>query len=169
VSVFDLELVKFRAEVRGWSVTEWPDEDPEGVWFEVAAPHVFGGAVFSRKGVVSTSWNGEALVPPLTAPRWTIERLFVEPPEGWAYRPAWPTGPQRVDLGWMTWGKELRPGQNEVGMTVAIVQSRVVPYRVVIAPLVSLDDFRQFAERHKAVAEMTYILAEIQTFAEVTP
>lgn len=148
----DLELVKLRATVRGW-VFERPDDDTVGVQCKYGGWIVYQTGRLPRRehpwGNFSAHKRIEAT---LTAPRWTLDRLLSEPPEGWVYearheRLMW-QGDDGDSLclsvswchdvdGWLEWDFNLATERHH-------------------------HDLAAFAGQLKAAAELALILAEIQ-------
>lgn len=145
MSEIDLELVKLRATVRGWEIArEWPAcvivRVPPGrlVWVQPEGAHL--------RNLTPVT------MPELVGPRWTLDRLLSEPPEGWVYearheRLMW-QGDDGDSLclsvswchdvdGWLEWDFNLATERGH-------------------------HDLAAFAGQLKAAAELAYILAEIQ-------
>jgi len=158
----DLDLVKFRAKLRKWHIcdnvntfavyhpTADPTEAPKEVRFDART-----GAI-----LVSTSeWFEEQL----TGPRWTLERLFSEPPSGWAVV----RENDRNALAYMNWGAEHDGSHFGWDTHEATIALRRFPLTGGIDALSVVSSAQgkgltRLAERHEAAAELANILAEIQ-------
>lgn len=145
----DLELVELRCRLRGWPVSyRYPAEGPA----TCLVLRQGGRLVWVRPGG-ATLRNGKSIDwPEVTAPRWTLERLISEPPEGWRAVSGAPYFPKEKLL---EWGGS--PHAPEMSM------------RILTKPKIDMDGVRwarpctlaRLAERHKAAAELALILAEV--------
>ncbi len=153
----DLELVKLRATVRGWV---FESNDPDSALVKCG----YGGWIVFCAGRPPWRECDKRIEATLTAPRWTLDRLLSEPPEGWTHQRTWNT-PGDI-LAWLTWGGSMRAESGRHEVTVIVERS---PDALRMFPSIfggaGHEGLARLAERHKAAAELAYIPAEVEPLA----
>ncbi len=155
MSIVDLDLVQLRATVRGWTHRRFVEDGIDCV----SVLCKFGGIlVLGDTGILNRvhPWGSAAhacIEAILTAPRWTLDRLFSEPPEGWRVAPVHDDEDGIVVLDWG--GSQEEP---EIRAAFGFVDG---------VPLATIDPAKSgrpahLAERHRAAMGLAYLLAEIQ-------
>lgn len=148
----DLDLVELRCRIRGWTLVRapancprpdaWTVRDGDGI---VVASHGYT-LDYARP-------TGTAL---LTAPRWTLERLLSEPPEGWRVVP-----PADPDTAVHVLARGDDPEATRVALGFVDSHGLLVSANVPGAA-VGPEGLARLAERHKAASELALILAEVE-------
>lgn len=161
----DLALVELRCKLRGWkSYRLNAGEDGDTIAVECK----YGGLVgFDADGqrTYEEAWNTPAhkrIEALLTAPRWTLERLLSEPPEGWRFERC-PCG-NVGHPGWLHWGEEIRrPFDTQNALHEVTLEVVVGESGVTTKPFVAASRHQgRLAEAFKAAAELALILAEVE-------
>jgi hypothetical protein len=150
----DLELVKFRATVRGYpcetdstglTVYRYPHDS-------ASSPYMH----FTARGGYQGDGLSDAEIVALIAPRWTLDRLLAEPPEGWTVDLV-----DDMGLAYLGWGlappipEDCGGGQTYI-MFVTLRGSQLAE-----PPECLTTDLPSVIAGHKAAAKLAYILAEI--------
>lgn len=160
--VVDLDLVELRCKLRGWKCERFTEDGADYVSVECR----YGGEfVLGADGWVGreSGWDTPAhkrIEALLTAPRWTLDRLLSEPPEGWRVLRESHSHDHRR-RGRLAWGRDLGIAHREVVAEVVVFSTDVfcVPQ---IAPAEGPTELARLAERLKAAAELALILAEVE-------
>lgn len=153
----DLELVKLRAEVRKWEAVTTRDS------LTIIPTTIHGSLIFLEgKGLIATGRDGDLVAPLLTAPRWTIERLFAEPPEGWTSERC-PCG-NAAHPGWLHWGREIVPARDQASARheATLEVMRFTEGMGCVPFIAGRGPAARTAEAMSAAAELAHILAEIR-------
>ena len=143
----DLDLVELRCRLRGWKCVRFVEDGIDCVSVECR----FGGEIILGAGGVFgtiSPWNTPAhkrIEALLTAPRWTLERLLSEPPEGWRYD---------AQGGYLSWSEDEC-------ITAVFFPGRVL-WDFDTAMRMRGSDAAAFAAKLKAAAELALILAEVE-------
>lgn len=154
----DLDLVELRCRLRGWKCERFTEDGADYVSVECR----YGGEfVLGADGWVGreSGWDTPAhkrIEAMLLAPRWTLDRLLSEPPEGWRVVP--PADPDTA-VHVLAWGDDPEAVRVALGFvdTHGLLVSANVP-----GAAVGADGLARLAERHKAAAELALILAEVE-------
>ena len=147
----DLDLVELRCKLRGWTLVRAPATCPRpDAWI---ARDAHGITVASHGYTVEIPYPGTAL---LTAPRWTLERLLSEPPEGWRVVP-----PADPDTAVHVLARGDDPEATRVALGFVDSHGLLVSANVPGAA-VGPEGLARLAERHKSAAELALILAEVE-------
>ena len=146
----DLDLVEMRCRIRGWACERHSNRlhawGPAGwVWFDSWA---YGGDAVAQYG------------PLLTAPRWTLDRLLSEPPEGWRVVDH-VTPRRRYWQALLAWGESYSEHNHELSCALGAHPQSLLSVTV-NQTCASHADLARLAERHKAAAELALILAEVE-------
>ena len=146
--MIDLDLVKLRAEVRGWP---WDDLGADLV---VRAPHGVTVLVSDLcRPLPTEQWVWDLL----TAPRWTLDRLIEQPPEGWVVS----AGPYRYGPKSEFYRLRAELAHGTTGARVKV--NLCATGRLDVKPDTgSWGKARKHASAARAVAELLAILAEVE-------
>ena len=138
--LIDLDLVELRCRLRGWAVLPGYGEvcvkRPEGdLWLRLDAD--------------PTTLRGDAAM--LALPRWTLDRLMSDPPEGWT-----------CIAGQLSWGDVVAvTRRHEIEASIANWQGNL-GLDIGVYGDAGPDELARFAVRLRAAAELALILAEVE-------
>lgn len=133
----DIDLIELRCKLRGWECTR-------GGYGGVRSVTVSTPATWCAIWESGVSLGETPAI--LTAPRWTLDRLLSDPPKGWCQH-------KQYGRGWLCWGD---------GNFVCVSVAQGLRKLRVGTHVGATDDIARLAERHKAVAELALIIAEIE-------
>ncbi len=150
----DLDLIKLRATVRGWRFEQF--DDPEQIHIECK----YGGWIVYQTGRLPRRehpWGNfsahKRIEATLTAPRWTLDRLLSEPPEGWTYD---------KDDDSLVYGLDQETNEYDIAFLLERDEG-AVSWRLLAADIcLGREDLASLGRELKAAAELAHILAEIQ-------
>lgn len=152
----DLDLVELRCKLRGWTIYS---RQPGEICVIVPERPGYAGAVICANGA-DVHETGQKSADILTAPRWTLDRLLSEPPEGWRVVDH-VTPRRRYWQALLAWGESYSEHNHELSCALGAHPQSLLSVTV-NQTCASHADLARLAERHKAAAELALILAEVE-------
>lgn len=154
MTTIDLDLVELRAKARGWRVERVREYLGGHQYVDHVSVYTPQGRIWADE---TGEWGNDAVASEphehiIAAPRWTLDRLLSEPPEGWVYearyeRLMWRSDPGEPSLS-VTW----EHGGKWLGWE----------WHFDVATDCYTERLPAFARQAQAAAELALILAEVE-------